>query len=736
MNITIRVGDSLLQAVPAIHNKAVFARQVKNLCRSKLSRPAAIAVEMEPEILGVLISFMKELGISPARKTSMPCMLGLVAQEIRWPNLQSLLCLSSTDSIIEAVRSSIELDIPVYGIDTHEFPSKTPMEVIQDPLDAQNNFSGYIERNEGTAGRMRDPEVDSRRESAMGKILKRILLQYDNVLYTGGLAHWKELKRLLADPDLAPDETVVSINRYLIKPVIVHPQVALAYMDILPIITTRYEKERESSASASLNSAYSSAGRYVLDHSYHNFSISEKNTAKSEIENRFPDFERILLNKSLLSQHKVPTMGDFLDSGQAMMPRKFNRVLANTLMDIEREWASQTQFPELPVLFPDNSDSRTQSNRSGMYASCREGKTGQRIPGFSPPSQLFLEMSYEDLRKIRMIQSLWSWPDEPREKKQGASWYSWIWPPCEALLYGTAYQAMRIACDQAARNESTVFEGSLHSGLDIKATTRSMIQGRRSVYVKNQKTIREKHSPDNKHPEPAVFIFPRSEDEKGDQWSLLIGGSSIGDHVVDKDKFREIVDEKGDQFIATISYEHSYKMPESQGKILDSATQLSGVTVFGNPCINSIQAAAWVESADYRCCPIVQYSSISNLVREYAKSHNMEIDLDDWQSALIRFAIPFVKERLVIIAPDHFILPPLIRQQANARNITVSVLPLSYFPKEKINEIRQRISVRSLDRDGCHFAAEVEFELGQAPDTYFDLLPAYMQQQLAKSKTQ
>jgi len=60
----IKINNCELIAVPAIHNRAVFAREVNFLCSDKETRPDAIAVELGPHIVCELVNWMKELGIS------------------------------------------------------------------------------------------------------------------------------------------------------------------------------------------------------------------------------------------------------------------------------------------------------------------------------------------------------------------------------------------------------------------------------------------------------------------------------------------------------------------------------------------------------------------------------------------------------------------------------------------------------------------------------------------------
>ena len=56
----IKINRSEIIGVPAIHNRAVFAREVNYLCSARETRPEAIAVELGPHIVAELVAWMKE----------------------------------------------------------------------------------------------------------------------------------------------------------------------------------------------------------------------------------------------------------------------------------------------------------------------------------------------------------------------------------------------------------------------------------------------------------------------------------------------------------------------------------------------------------------------------------------------------------------------------------------------------------------------------------------------------
>ena len=170
--IKLLLKDRTLMAVPAVHNRAVFARHVHTSCVNEKSRPDAIAVELGSGAVAAVSTWFKELGMGLGTN-KMPFMLGVtchnkrihpkhrdktiflqkkygaplhkIPQSVLWEELGyaavSFLCLSPTDSIIEAIRCGVEFGIPVYGIDLEETaPLEKKSFVIEDPLAAQDDL--------------------------------------------------------------------------------------------------------------------------------------------------------------------------------------------------------------------------------------------------------------------------------------------------------------------------------------------------------------------------------------------------------------------------------------------------------------------------------------------------------------------------------------------------------------------------------------------------------------------
>jgi hypothetical protein len=327
---------------------------------------------------------------------------------------------------------------------------------------------------------------------------------------------------------------------------------------------------------------------------------------------------------------------------------------------------------------------------------------------------------------------MWNWEDEPVVPRGRESCYDWVWPPCEAILFGSAYEASKMAVTRSNEPVSAVFEGSLFDGLDIKATIRSATAGEKKIYIRKPSSTRKTFYPDGKKPEPTVFIFENTPTDIKSTWSLLIAGTNLRRYLKDKTGYDKIVAKYGGYFISSISRISYHAVPSEISRYVVSYSILEGITAFGSPCINAMQGAQWLEDNNFRACPVLTYTSIDTLIDYYKNQHNMEISETDWKTAMIRFAIPFAKERVVVVAPGNFKVSNKLHSEAGKRNISIDQIPLSYFPAERIAEMKQRMIVRAKDNDGLTFPPEAEQALGQKADKYLELLPLYMQQQLKR----
>lgn len=372
----LTMGQSELVAVPALHDRLVFAEHVNRLCRNEATRPEAIAVELSPDAVVTIVAWLKELGVGQAHQPNFPCMLGLakannrvhprhrqtalrlqemhglplhqIAPDILRRELGfaavSLLCLSPTDSIIEAIRCAVELGLPVYGVDLGDMAdAERSAPVLQDPLLAQSDLEGYVCYNAPSCVAHRDEVIDGRRELVMAARLKRLTQEYRRVLFTCGLGHWQELFARLNDPTLvaATDLSPRGSEHYF--RVLVAPALAVNQMDLFPELTACFESIRKLSWDAAERRIdYSALCRTKL--------AAACECAAPKNREAVAEMSQLLSNLCLVSQRRVPDLFMTLHAAQMMVSPAFAGRLGEVLVHEALNWAKPEDFPNLPYL--------------------------------------------------------------------------------------------------------------------------------------------------------------------------------------------------------------------------------------------------------------------------------------------------------------------------------------------------------------------------------------------------
>ncbi len=768
--LTLAYQGHTLLAVPAVHNRAVFAEMVNRCCANAAARPDAIAVELDPAAASAVVAWFRELGIGAGRVT-LPCMLGLMRPN-RWihpryretalqlqaetglplhalpPDVLrrelgyapvSLLCLNPTDSIIEAVRCAVELGVPVYGIDQEHAPvARSAAPHLRDPLAARSDLAAYVEQQQRQAGQIRDDYSDGRRERVMAARLKALLSRHERVLVTGGLAHWDPLYRLLFDASLPPAHMQPTPDAGIYQRVLVHPEQALAQMELFPAITTAYEAARQpvnlcnvTREDVDFQAQFQTCLATACTHYYGSIPAAVDGADAAEGHHGLFRFTGYLLDLCLLSQRLTPDLATTLKAAQSLLPEAFVHVLTDTFMEFD--WAAPADYPELPVI-----GSETHHNP-------HTGRVVLKVPRPGRPRRA---VAYEDSAAFYLapvddpgpgVPALhWQWREEPPVTTQDKTPYrfKFVWPPCENLFYASLYAAINVADGLCSQRRTEPFSDSLYDGIDLKASLRSAVHGEPRLFVR--RTIKTPVRPVRGEPvapvftdrlqfQPTVFIFAGAEVAEVGEWECLMpGDGGLYEHF--SAPGRKLFEQRypgGGHFAESIHFGESYPVPAHMQPEVLEFRRLHGSIRFGNPCVNFTQSAAWLEQGRFKTAPFVPGSlSVRALVRLYRDRHHLAIDLKDWRSALILFALPyaFTSRRVVIVSPQGFQPDPAVRHEARRRGVSLVCLPLSYFPAERIRQIRQQYTVMAAPGAQA-FPPELERIFGQRPSHYQELLP-------------
>ena len=757
--IEMDVGSSTLIAVPAVHFQANFALEVNRACCDPARRPNAIAVELGPLITVAAHQWLGELGIGPDRRKSLPCMLGLTkrnrylrssarerAMELQRETgneleqlpstlLQeelgcasaSLLVLSPTDSIVEAMRCARELDVPLYGVDLEDMANPIyPQRVLPDPAGAGRNLSGHLHCL--AASSPGDPEVDPRRELAMAARLKGLLQRHGRVLFTGGLGHWKQIETLLADEGLRPSvkglDTVAPMEPGSFRRSVIHPALAVAHMDVFPAIALALERRRRHPL-LDLPGRYRPIRREVILQTllrsayrrhFRASTVQEPEARKRRDWSGIPAFEQLLSGQTLLNQRSHPTLAIVDACARATLSDEFCVVLRRTLS--EYSWVDPKTLQDCGYLRP---------------PLVGEGATGQLV--FSENEQGSGELQVPALLPGGSCgPSAFPVPDAWRATlavKQRAFGYRFTWRPWEDLINGLCAMAIAGSLHRRRETVSEPYDGQLLDGLDVKATLRAHSRGKEQIWVRDAR-LRPGVVP-LELPEgfPVVWIF--DEDPSGGpsrEWSPYFEPVEwLANFSGDPAAFRRLLRTPGDGLVDLVTYARS--APRSGAKLARAGIGhdiLSGLVVFSPIFPTYRQTVSWYRTTGASRNPVAWCWGIGrneSLARELAGRADPAFGALRWQELLIGMAIPFAGQTLIVAAPPGFSMSPVVAQVAARRGKSIRLVSTTSLPAELLQNVVHYHTVpgRLDDQGRTEYIRSAERIIGEPMDRYRHLVP-------------
>ena len=253
---------------------------------------------------------------------------------------------------------------------------------------------------------------------------------------------------------------------------------------------------------------------------------------KQQILERLPAFEHFLNNISVIKQCRPLHFGSLIDAAGSMMSRNFLDILVNTFLKDDVSWSLPADFPDLPIICPSDSDSigcrRRSANEAVIGIPDKKSKGGESATYYFSDS-FHINSSSDNQYRQSAVTAPWFMPDESKNiLKNSFPGTRWVWPPCEYLLHGTAYEAGNIIRLNSEDLETKIFEGSFLDGIDIKSSIHARMRGDNNIYVYSK---RKNHEEDlnvtrGNSLDPTVFIFDDPNNKYFSSWELGTAGQS------------------------------------------------------------------------------------------------------------------------------------------------------------------------------------------------------------------
>lgn len=749
-----RKGD--LFAVPAIHFCHVFATEVNRTCFNPATQPQAIAVELGPQAAAAVRNHIQGLEAGSGNGKAFPVMLALIKRnrmiraslkekafrlqrqtgmdlsEFSPETLHrelgfvdhSILYLSPVDSIIEAIRCSLQLGVPLYGIDLEEMANGVYKHaVIQDPQSIKDGMTAYLESNIGMADASRDSEIDSRREIAMAARLQTLMRRYSRVLFTGGLAHWQKISQMLEDESIKPAPVFDEQNEAMedFKRIIVHPSIAVQYMDLFPAVAQAYERRRITEGKAARvwtgplhsRTLFRSSLRKAYSSYFSNPSAADLKNRNADLES-LPGFEAYLHALQQLNHRAVPDLPMVIQAARDIMSESFVNTLTETFMKFP--WADPDSHPDCPVLMPPADE--IEEPGCAMLVNDNPGSKKRiylkSIPDFRPPSG------------GRRIVYRWD-----AAMNSSLTWTRYTWRPWEYLISSMSYQALQAIRKKQPVHKTTLFEGNILDGIDMKSTLRDFSRGKDRFYVRDRAFEDARLSASPVEGFPVMFILSPGP-HPGNEWKVLVEPMEyMKRHVRNAEQWQAIRETRGDQMIASIGYGYSQSMGSGGAHDRNyGIDHYHGILVFQPICWTNRQFARWAELTRYKSNPIYgreggDLFSENRLKKFYEQKFGIMIGEHDWTSSMALIALPFCGDCLTVVMPEGFRLEPIVYDQAQKQGVKVAANRLEMYLPEQISRVAkcQMVPAVSTEPEPV-YSKSIERAIGESQNQNRELVPS------------
>ena len=224
-----KMPEEGLVFLPIIHYRLECAEEVRRAVREV--RPDAIAVEYPRSLKKPIISAVQRL----------PEISVILYQDGQ--DRPVYLTIEPADPLVEAVRLSLELDIPLHLVDLDVDYDLRDQEAVPDTYAIQRiGARAYREAYQQAVAGQEPHHLDMRREAGMAYWLEKHLKEAPLLLFVCGMAHLERIQANLATPQTTPLERV---RRDLVQVFNLHPESLGLMMSVYPFLSALYEKRRK-----------------------------------------------------------------------------------------------------------------------------------------------------------------------------------------------------------------------------------------------------------------------------------------------------------------------------------------------------------------------------------------------------------------------------------------------------------------------------------------------------------
>ncbi|MFX0023174.1 MAG: hypothetical protein ACFE9S_12680 [Candidatus Hermodarchaeota archaeon] len=500
--------------IPTFHSRIEFAKLVRTALFKVF--PDVIAVELPNNIQEEVIEAVERL----------PFLSLIGYADTLNPSKLNFIPIDPGDSIIEAIRISLEHNIPMEFIDlsVSEYlpPSfKLPDDYAINQIGLQEfyqhisdyfkeNFENQKEslikdvaleeflRNQENFDKEYDyTQKDILREKYMAAHLLKMMPLYHRILLIVGMAHWENIKYYIENPEHIQDVKLDLIPHKYVKIYNIRSADARYLLRELPYNTYKWLKFRKRFSKEALEQLDSPEELYKILKSYDkkDYIRNILLKAKYDYEQEFKEFVDLHKLKTLFQYSRNLSLAE-----KRLLPNLFQLLVASkNIIDDDYAWKVLQKATKYPYNDEsDNYETLKMSLEGGYDPSGRYIKLRRHHPyNYGKEKEIPLKERPEE-----------KYPGEWRNKWEEGKDYTVSWPP-EDLLEEDYFAFIRKKAIKNLKNQRTKieeFKSSLMDGIAIKETIRNWAF-KKKIYVQNIQQIQGKI-------DTIVVIFDKDDGER------------------------------------------------------------------------------------------------------------------------------------------------------------------------------------------------------------------------------
>lgn len=715
--------DSKIIAVPSIHHDPIFALKVREILLDPLFNIDCIAIELGGNISRFIVDWLKELKTEKGDK--LPVLLGLFKPnnlihpifKEKVKNYQKktkkdlcdldpatlfyefnfidhkIISLLPMDSIIESVRCSIELNLPIYGIDLDytTLPMSKSYIKIQDSQLSKDNFAEYVNYNSKILATDKDAVI-IKREKVMATRLKKLADSYKEILFVCGLGHWCGIEELLKDDKIKKADILWEKENIKLKKIIIDKADAISLVNLFPKSIYEYENMRvpintlnNFDCDPLKNFNYNLILEKALQKSFEKYFAFMKGNNKElnefELINKFEVFLKYL---DLFYLNKKISLNGITQTIKSFFQVEFLETFIDELINVP--WADINQFPDLNIY-------ETELNLEEIFK-----KVSDSLESTKP---------YES-------------------KKYKRPWRAW-----DNLLTFMSVKAMENSITYSVEEESTIISIDFQNGIDLKETIKSHIKGEEEIYVKTKTNNIKEFKKKGRDAFPVVWIFEPLKFQQGNYSAFSENINSFKNYIKNKKRFIEIMKVDGTQIISFMGFGKNYENNITKANSEINCIKYYGFIVFKPLCWGPPQNACWFENTSYNRNPIAYDDYIDTDLKSFLcreLKENCDVNLWDfnWEKTLMLIALGYAKEYITFVIPENFEIDPEVYKKAKEKNIKILINYLPKFHKKHKKRMRFCYILPVLEANNKFvYVLKYSSLLKENENDYFDLIPEY-----------